>query len=96
MSTNPKSSVEVVMSNLESEPRRYPLLESLLEQKHLPMKGIFTYRDLAKLLDAGVRTIQVWCKDGKIVVRDLPARGRFLAQDVEDFLERSVRKHVGP
>jgi hypothetical protein len=71
------------------------LLESLLEQKHLPMKGIFTYHDLAKMLDAGVRTVQVWCKDKKIVVRDLPARGRFLAQDIEEFLERSVRRQVG-
>ena len=84
------------MSIHESEPRKYPLLQSLLEQKHLPMKGVFTYRDLAKLFDAGVRTIQVWCKDGKIVVRDLPARGRFLAQDVEDFLERSVRQQGVP
>jgi hypothetical protein len=72
------------------------MLESLLEQKHLPMKGIFTYRDLARILDAGVRTVQVWCKDGKIVVRNLPARGRFLAQDIEDFLARSVRHQVGP
>lgn len=84
------------MSNPEKEPHRYPLLESLLEQKHLPMKGVFTYRDLAKLFDAGVRTIQVWGKDGKIVVRDLPARGRFLAQDVEDFLERTVRQQAVP
>jgi hypothetical protein len=83
------------MSNPENESRRYPLLESLLEQKHLPMKGIFTYHDLAKMLDAGVRTVQVWCKDKKIVVRDLPARGRFLAQDIEEFLERSVRRQVG-
>lgn len=83
------------MNNPEKEPRKYPLLESLLEQKHLPMKGIFTYGDLAKILDAGVRTIQVWCKDGKIVARDLPARGRFLAGDVEDFLQRSVRQQGG-
>ena len=83
------------MSNPEKEPHGYPLLESLLEQKHLPMKGIFTYHDLAHILDAGVRTVQVWCKEKRIVVRDLPARGRFLAQDIEQFLERSARRQQG-
>ena len=35
---------------------------------------------------------QEWCRDGRLVVRDLPGRGRFLSGDLELFLETSTRE----
>lgn len=71
---------------------RYPLLEALLAQKGLPLKGIWTLRDVAKIFDAAVRTIQDRIHDGKLIPRDLPGRGRFLSEDLEGFLQKSARK----
>ena len=78
--------------NSESQPIRYPSLESLLRQKGLPLKGIYKYQDAAQIFDASVRTIQQYVRDGELRCRDLPARGRFLSEDLEAFLRDSRRK----
>ena len=78
-------------TNSESQPIRYPLLESLLRQKGLPLKGIYKYQDAAQIFDASVRTIQQYVRDGNLRCRDLPARGRFLSEDLEIFLKESRR-----
>jgi excisionase family DNA binding protein len=70
---------------------RYPYLEELLRQKGLPLLGIYTYQDAAKILGASVTTIREWCRDGKLRSRRLPGRGRFLSQDLEDSLAGSLR-----
>jgi hypothetical protein len=42
-----------------------------------------------------VRTIQDWIRSRKLHARDLPGRGRFLAQDLELFLEQSIKVPAG-
>lgn len=74
----------------------YPLLESLLVQRGLQLKGIYRISDVAKMFGVANRTIQEWVRDMKLCVRDLPGRGRFLSEDLEDFLEKSVRKFDAP
>jgi len=75
---------------------RYPLLEALLEQKGLKLKGIYTVRDAAEIFSVSFRTIQDWIRDGKLLARELPGRGRFLSGDLERFLQESVRKREDP
>ena len=70
-------------------PTHYPLLETLLFHKNLPMKGTFTMRDAAELFDVTVRTIQMRVKRGQLQARRLPGRARFLAADFEHFLAAS-------
>lgn len=79
-------------TNSESQPKRYPLLESLLRQKGLSLKGIYKYQDAAQIFGASVRTIQQFVRDDKLRCRDLPARGRFLSEDLEAFLQDCRRR----
>ena len=75
------------MVSPNADSRRYPLLESLLEQKGLRLQGIYTLRDAAKIFGVSRRTIQEWVRDEKLIVRDLPGRSRFLSEDLQQFLE---------
>jgi excisionase family DNA binding protein len=68
-----------------------PLLERLLLEKQLQLKGIYTNRDAAEIFGVSTRTIQDWVREGKLRVRDLPGRGRFLSADLELFLQQSVK-----
>jgi helix-turn-helix protein len=70
----------------------FPLLQTLLDARGMAPKGTYTNRDAASLFEVSVRTIQDWITDEKIVSRNLPGRGRFLAQDLEAFLEGSTQK----
>jgi len=69
----------------------YPLLEPILRQRGLALQGIYTGADAARIFGVSVRTIQDWCREGKLRSRDLPGRGRFLSADLEAFLESSLR-----
>ena len=80
------------MSDSNSETAFYPLLRALLEQRSLPLQGIYTNHDAAQIFQVSVRTIQDWSRDGKLRTRDLPGRGRFLSEDLEAFLQGSVRR----
>jgi len=71
---------------------RYPLLEPLLAERGLSPKGIYTNVDVAQIFAVSKRTIQEWLRDGRLIARDLPGRGRYLSEDLELFLQRSVRK----
>lgn len=53
------------------------LLEQLLFEKGLQLKGIYTNRDAATIFGVSVRTLQDWIWEGKLRVRGLPGRGRF-------------------
>jgi len=75
--------------------RKYPLLESLLEQKGLSLKGTYTVRDVAAIFGVSVRSIQVRVKTGQLRARDLPGHARFLSEDIEAFLQDSSRKFGG-
>jgi len=74
----------------------YPLLERVLFEMGLPLKGIYTTKDAAKIFGVSIRTIQDWCREGKLIPRDLPGRGRFLSADLEEFLQRSLTRKRGP
>ena len=72
--------------------RKYTLLEALLAQKGLPLKGIYTTKDVAKIFGVSVRAIQERVRSGQIASRDLPGRARFLSEDLETFLQNSTKK----
>jgi phage terminase Nu1 subunit (DNA packaging protein) len=74
----------------------YPLFEALLRHKGVPSKGMYTNKDMADLFDVSVRTIQAWVTEGRLAPRKLPGRGRFLAEDIESFLQNSKAKADDP
>ncbi len=74
----------------------YPLLEALLKLKGLVLKGIYTIREVAEIFGVSKRTIQDWVHEGRMTSRNLPGRGRFLAADLEAFLQSSVRIQATP
>jgi hypothetical protein len=77
-------------------PVRYPLLESVLRQKGLKLKGIYTVEDAREIFGAGKRisrrTIQDLISTGELTSRKLPGNGRFLAEDFETYFQKSVRE----
>ena len=84
------------MTNQGEGSLRYPLLESLLQQRGLSLQGIYTTPDAARVFGASCRTIQEWIRDDKLPARDLPGRGRFLSEDLEVFLQGSLKKQPNP
>jgi hypothetical protein len=68
----------------------YPLLEALLREKSLPLKGTYTYRDTVAVFGCSIRALQERIRSGKLRARNLPGRAKFLSIDLEDFLENSV------
>ena len=75
--------------------RMHTLLQQLLSEKNLQPQGIYNNKDVAEIFGVSVRTIQDWVRSRKLQARDLPGRGRFLAQDLELFLEHSIKVAVG-
>jgi hypothetical protein len=71
---------------------KYPLLEGLLSGQSEAPKGLYSNKDVAKLFGVSVRAIQDWIAKGLLKARNLPGRGRFLSQDLEEFLANSTRK----
>ena len=80
------------MSNDVAKPAKYPLLETVLAYRALPMKGTFTIQDVADLFDVTTRTIQTRIKSGGLTARDLPGRSKFLAVDLEQLLQGSSKQ----
>ena len=83
------------MTSPNGESLRFPLLQTILGQKGLRLQGIYTGRDVANIFGVGKRTIQEWIFDGKLPARDLPGRGRFLSEDLEEFLRKSIKRRDG-
>jgi hypothetical protein len=79
------------MSNDVAKPAKYPLLETVLAYRGLPMKGAFTVQDVADLFSVTMRTIQTRMKRGGLTARDLPGRSKFLATDLEHLLQGSSK-----
>jgi len=84
------------MSNDAAKPAKYPLLETVLAYKGLPMRGTFSVQDVADLFSVTVRTIQTKVKRGGLTARDLPGRSKFLAVDLEQFLQGSSKPGPEP
>lgn len=70
----------------------YPRLEAILSMKNLPLKPIYSNRDLAEIFGVSVKTIQNRVVTGELHPRNLPGRAKYLAQDVEDYIESSLKK----
>ena len=83
------------MSEHLPTPGKYPLLESLLAEKGLRLKGTYNNRDVAEVFDVSVRAIQDRVSRGELRARNLPGRARFLSVDLEDFLRDSIKNNNG-
>jgi transposase len=80
-----------MMSDQEPRFGKYPLLEALLGEKALSLRGTYTNRDVADIFGVSVRTIQDWSRNGDFKPRNLPGRARFLSEDLETFLRNSLK-----
>ncbi len=78
-----------------TQPAAFPLLEQLLLEKGLRLKGIYTNKDAAEIFGVSIRTIQDWVRAGKLRARDLPGHGRFLSEDLELVLQSASHRHGG-
>ncbi len=67
----------------------YPLLGQILTILNMPLKPMYSARDLADIFKVTVRAIQHRIEAGRLIPRDLPGRAKFLPQDIEDFLAAS-------
>lgn len=77
------------MSEQQPKSEVFPLLDALLREKGLSLKGIYTNHDLADIFGVAIRTIQEWSRTQKLKPRNLPGRARFLSADLEEFLQNS-------
>ncbi len=68
---------------------RYRLLEAVLQERGLCLKGAYTNADVATIFKVSPRTIQEWSRSGRLKRRNLPGRVKFLSQDLEELLENS-------
>ena len=84
------------MATDQAKAVRYPLLETVLAHKGLPLKGTYTVRDAAALFGVSPRTIQIRVKRGDLRGRDLPGWAKFLSIDLEEFLQSSSRPVAPP
>ena len=67
----------------------YALLEALLVQLGLNLKGRYKISDAAEIFGVSRRTIQDWIRDRKINARSL-GHYRFLSEDLEGRLQNSL------
>jgi hypothetical protein len=81
------------MSDQEPKFAKYPLLEALLSERGLSLKGAYTNRDVATIFNVATRMIQDWTRNGYFKPRNLPGRARFLSADLEEFLQDSSKSH---
>jgi hypothetical protein len=89
---DPTRSNTVSQTSAAKTAPKYPLLEELLSAQSEPLKALYTNKDVANLFGVSVRAIQDWIAIGLLNARDLPGRGRFFSQDLEQFLASSSRK----
>ena len=68
---------------------RYPLLEALLAQLGLSLKGRYTITDAIQIFGVSRRTVYDWMRDGKLRARNLGPY-RFLSEDLEARLQDSL------
>ena len=71
---------------------RYPRLEAILSMKKLPLKPMYSNRDIAEIFGVSIKTIQNYVAAGELPPRNLPGRGKYLTQDIEDYIESSPKK----
>jgi len=80
------------VSDQESRVGKYPLLQALLEERGLSLKGTYTYHDTTEIFKCSIRSLQDRIRSGELQKRNLPGRAKFLSVDLENFLENSLEK----
>jgi hypothetical protein len=78
------------MRDPSSKVTEYPLLEALLREKSLPLKGTYRYQDATAIFDCSKRALQERIRSGQLQKRNLPGRAKFLSVDLESFLQNSL------
>jgi hypothetical protein len=73
----------------DSNPRKYPLLEEILELQNLQLNPTYSTRNVADIFKVSPRAIQQRVELGQLTARDLPGRARFLPADLEEFIRNS-------
>ena len=68
---------------------RYPLLEALLQELGLELKGRYTNGDVANIFGVTTRTIEKLQAKGRLKRRELPGHAKCLSCDLEDYLQNS-------
>ena len=63
-----------------------PLLERLLAERGLSLKGLYSNHDAAEIFGVSTRTIQDWIRQKKANARNLPGHAHFLSEDLEVLL----------
>jgi hypothetical protein len=91
-----KTNADYAQPSIDSDqpapvPTRYPLLEALLAERGLNLKGTYTYPDLVRILGGSKRALQDAVRDGKLRYRSLPGRAHWLSIDIEEFLQNSLK-----
>ena len=67
----------------------FPLLQTLFAQRGLRLEGfggLYTTRDVARIFGVCPRTVNRWCREGKLHPRKHLGRAKFLSEDLEAFL----------
>jgi hypothetical protein len=77
---------------LTNSDSKFPLLQEILTIKNLPLQPMYSVHSIAEIFGVTPRAIQNRVASGQLVPRDLPGRARFLNQDIEAFLEASLKK----
>lgn len=77
---------------MTSSGSKFPLLEEILSIKNLPLLPTYTVHNFAEIFGVTSRAIQYRIASGQLMPRDLPGRAKFLSQDIEDFLQASLKK----
>ena len=70
---------------------KYPLLEGILAISKLELKARYTMKDAAQIFGVTPRALLDWVAQRKLIKRDLPGHNRFLAIDLEEFLQNSKK-----
>jgi hypothetical protein len=78
------------MAASNSGTTKFPMLEAILAIKNLPLQPMYTTSGFAEIFGVSARAIQNWMASGKLPARNLPGRWRFLAEDIEKYLQTSL------
>jgi len=80
---------DVIMS--DNPQGKYPLLENVDVYERSADQRRVTIAEVAQIFGVQKRAIYDWISNQKLSARDLPGRGRFLSEDLEEFLRKSKR-----
>jgi excisionase family DNA binding protein len=81
------------MSPTPTPEQRYPRLSEILQYRELHFQPMYTVTETAAIFGVNRRTVLKMIAAGRIQPRDLPGRARFLAADLEAYLNNRSNNH---